>query len=169
MAPPFAGLSLRWRRLGSGIAREYIEARYLGNASPSATMAQTYSGYGIPIMNDGDLREQISRLEERIEQLAEVIERCRKLMLFSKAAIAIGGLLIVAMMFGGIRFDAAAMIGAMTAVIGGTVLLGTNSSTSEQTLALLKAAEEQRAELIDRIDLQMVGEGDRGSLLPRPD
>ena len=120
-------------------------------------------------MNDGDLRGQISRLEERIEQLADVIERCRKLMLFSKAAIAIGGLLIVAMMFGGIRFDAAAMIGAMTAVIGGTVLLGTNSSTSEQTVALLKAAEEQRAELIDRIDLQLVGEGNRGSLLPRPD
>ncbi len=120
-------------------------------------------------MTDGDLRGQISRLEERIEQLADVIERCRKLMLFSKAAIAIGGLLIVAMMFGGIRFDAAAMIGAMTAVIGGTVLLGTNSSTSEQTAALLKAAEEERAELIDKIDLQVVGEGDRGSLLPRSD
>jgi hypothetical protein len=120
-------------------------------------------------MNDGNLREQISRLEDRIEELADTIERCRKLMLFSKAAIAVGGLLIVAMMFGGIRFDPAAMIGAITAVIGGTVLLGTNSSTSQQTMAALKAAEEQRAELIDRIDLQAVGEGDRGSLLPRSD
>jgi hypothetical protein len=125
------------------------------------------TGYGIPIMNDGNLREQISRLEERIEELAETIERCRKLMLFSKAAIAIGGLLIVAIMFGAIRFDPAAMIGAMAAVIGGTVLLGTNSSTSQQTMAALKAAEEQRAELIGRIDLRVVGEGDRGNLLPR--
>jgi len=120
-------------------------------------------------MNDGNLREQISRLEERIEELAEIIERCRKLMLFSKAAISVGGVLIVVMMFGGIRFDPAAMIGALTAVIGGTVLLGSNSSTSQQTMAAMKTAEEQRAELIDRIDLQVVGEGDRGSLLPRPD
>lgn len=120
-------------------------------------------------MNDSNLHEQIARLEERIEQLAETIERCRKLMLFSKGAISIGGLLIVAMMFGGIRFDPAAMIGALTAVIGGTVLLGSNSSTSQQTTAALKAAEEQRAELIDGIDLQVVGEGDRGSLVPRPD
>jgi hypothetical protein len=120
-------------------------------------------------MDDGNLREQISRLEDRIEQLADIIERCRKLMLFSKAAIAIGGLLIVAMMFGGIRFDPAAMIGALTAVIGGAVLLGSNSSTSQQTMAAMKAAEEERAELIDRIDLQVVGEGDRGNLLPRSD
>jgi hypothetical protein len=120
-------------------------------------------------MNDGNLREQISRLEERIEELADVIERCRKLMLFAKAAISVGGVLIVAMMFGAIRFDPAAMIGALTAVIGGTVLLGSNSSTSEQTMAAMQAAEEQRAELIGRIDLRVVGEADRGSLLPRPD
>jgi hypothetical protein len=124
--------------------------------------------YGLP-MNDSNLHEQIARLEERIEQLAETIERCRKFMLFSKAAISVGGLLIVAMMFGGIRFDPAAMIGALTAVIGGTVLLGSNSSTSQQTKAAMKAAEEERAGLIDRIDLQVVGDGDRGSLLPRPD
>jgi hypothetical protein len=120
-------------------------------------------------MNDSNLHEQIARLEERIEQLAETIERCRKLMLFSKAAISVGGLLIAAMMFGAIRFDPAAMIGALTAVIGGTVLLGSNSSTSEQTTAALKAAEEQRTELIDGIDLHVVGEGDRGNLLPRSD
>jgi hypothetical protein len=120
-------------------------------------------------MNDGNLREQIARLEERIEELADVIERCRKLMLFSKAAISVGGVLIVAMMFGAIRFDPAAMIGALTAVIGGTVLLGSNSSTSQQTMAAMQAAEEQRAEVIGRIDLRVVGEADRGSLLPRPD
>ena len=90
-------------------------------------------------------------------------------MLFSKAAIAVGGLLIVAIVFGTIRFDPAVMIGAITAVIGGTVLLGSNSSTSQLTVAELKAAEQQRAELIGRIDLQVVGEGDRGNLLPRPD
>jgi hypothetical protein len=119
-------------------------------------------------MNEVDLREQISRLEDRIEDLAEAIERCRKLMLFSKVAIAVGGLLIVAIVFGAIRFDPTVMIGAITAVIGGTVLLGSNSSTSQLTVAALKAAEQQRAELIGGIDLQVVGEGDRGKLLPRP-
>lgn len=120
-------------------------------------------------MNDGNLPEEISRLEERIEELAEAIERCRKLMLFAKAAIAVGGLLIVAIMFGAVRFDPVIVIGAMTAVIGGTVLLGSNSSTSQQTMATLNAAEAQRAELIGRIDLRVVGEGDRGSLVPRSD
>jgi hypothetical protein len=127
------------------------------------------TGYGDTIMNEVDLREQISRLEDRIEDFAEVIERCRKFMLFSKAAIVVGGLLIVAIVFGAIRFDPTVMIGAITAVIGGTVLLGSNSSTSQLTVAALKAAEQQRAELIGRIDLQLVGEGDRGNLLPRPD
>ena len=120
----------------------------------------------IPIMNEVDLREQISRLEDRIEELAEAIERCRKLMLFSKAAIAVGGPLVVAIVFGAIRFDPAVMIGAITAVIGGTVLLGSNSSTSQLTVAALKAAEQQRAELIGRIDLQVVGVADSRSLLP---
>jgi len=120
-------------------------------------------------MSDGNLREEISRLEERIEELAEAIEKCRKLMLFSKAAITVGGLLTLAILIGVIRFDPAAMIGAMTAVIGGTVLLGSNSSTSQQTMAELKAAEVQRAELIGRIDLQLVGEAGRGNMLPRPD
>src|SRR5262245_65880148 len=115
-------------------------------------------------MSDGNLREEISRLEERIEELAEALEKCRKLMLFSKAAIGAGGLLIVAILVGAIRFDPAAMIGALTAVIGGTVLLGSNSSTSQQTEAGLKAAAAQRDELIGMIDLRVVGEGERGSM-----
>ncbi|MGC2216397.1 MAG: hypothetical protein WA645_01875, partial [Pseudolabrys sp.] len=40
---------------------------------------------------------------------------------------------------------------------GGVVVLGSNSSTSKQTMAAMKAAEIQRAELIDMIDLPAVG------------
>jgi hypothetical protein len=44
------------------------------------------------------------------------------------------------------------MIGALAAIIGGVVIFGSNSSTSKQTTAAIKAAEIRRAELIDRID-----------------
>jgi hypothetical protein len=106
-----------------------------------------------------DLREEISRLEAQIEEHAEIIERCRKIMLFSKAAIAVGGLLLLAILLGLVRSDPVVMIGAIAALLGGTVLLGSNSSTSEQKTAALKAAETRRAELIDQIDPRPVGQG----------
>ena len=56
------------------------------------------------------------------------------------------------------------MIGALTAVIGGTVLLGSNWSTSQQATTTLKAAEAQRAELISKIDLRVVENRDDGPL-----
>jgi len=49
------------------------------------------------------------------------------------------------------------MIGALAAIIGGVVAFGTNSSTSKQTTAAMKAAEISRAELIDMIDPRAVG------------
>jgi len=107
-------------------------------------------------MDEDDLREQISRLEVHIEELAEAIEKCRKVILISKAAIAVGGALILAITFGAIRFDPMAMIAAITAVVGGIVLYGSNRSTLEQTMAAVRAAEAQRAELIGRIELRIV-------------
>ena len=73
--------------------------------------------------------------------------------------IAAGGIWILAYFLGAIRFEPATMIGAIAAIIGGVVVLGSNSSTSKQTTAAMKAAEIQRAELIDTVDLQMVGRG----------
>jgi hypothetical protein len=107
-------------------------------------------------MDEGDLREQISRLEVHIEELAEAIEKCRKIILISKAALAIGGALILAITFGAIRFDPTAMVAAITAFVGGIVLYGSNGSTLEQTMAALSAAEAQRTELIGRIELKIV-------------
>ena len=71
---------------------------------------------------DGGLRDQISRIEDDIEQLAKTLDGCRKAMLFSKLAIAAGGIWILAYLIGAIGFDATAMIGAMAAVIGGAVV-----------------------------------------------
>jgi hypothetical protein len=110
-------------------------------------------------MTDGDLRDQIARLEADIEQLAEGINRCRKAMLLSKMAIAAGAIFILAYFLGPIMFDPTIMIGALAAIIGGVVVLGSNSSTAKQTMAAMKDAEACKAELIGMIDLRTVGTG----------
>lgn len=108
-------------------------------------------------MADGDLRDQIARIESDIEQLAEGLERCRKAMLFAKIAMIAGGIFILAYFLGAIAFDPAILIGALAAIIGGVVVFGSNSTTSKQIMAALKAAEIRRAELIDLIDLRAAG------------
>jgi hypothetical protein len=109
-------------------------------------------------MSDADPRAQILRLEAEIEELTEVIERCRKIILISKIAVAAGGMWLLALTIGIIRFDPVAMIGAMAVVIGGTVVFGSNTSTSKQTAVAIKTAEALRAELIDKINLRVVTE-----------
>ena len=66
------------------------------------------------------------------------------------------------------RFDLMAMISAIAAIIGGVVGFGSNSSTSKQTTAAMKAAETQRTALIEMIDLRTVG-GSGGGLLRNRD
>jgi hypothetical protein len=109
-------------------------------------------------MADGELSEQIARTEADIEELAKTLDRCRKAMLFSKVAIAAGGIWILALSIGVFRFDPTTLIGTLAAIIGGVVVFGSNLSTSNQTTAAMKAAETQRAELIDMINLRTVGE-----------
>ena len=56
-------------------------------------------------MSDGDPRTEILRLEAKIEELTELIERCRKIILISKIAVAIGGIWLLALAIGLMRFD----------------------------------------------------------------
>lgn len=107
-----------------------------------------------------EARDRIVRLEERIEELAAAIESCRKFMLAARAAIAAGAVLLIALAFGLVTFSPMAMVAAFAAVLGGIVLLGSNSSTSDQANAELRAAEAERAALIGEIDLQVVGGDD---------
>jgi hypothetical protein len=111
-------------------------------------------------MADGDLRDQILRLETHIEELTKVIERCRKIILVSKIAIAAGGVWLLVFTLGVITFDPVAMIGAIAVVIGGTVVFGSNTSTSKQATVAIKAAESLRAELISKINPRLVGEAE---------
>jgi len=109
-------------------------------------------------MDQDDPREEIARLEDEIETLAATIEGCRKIILASKAAVAGGALLLAAIAMGFIRFEPMTFMAATVALLGGTVLYGSNRSTSEQATAALKTAEARRAQLIGEIDLTVVGD-----------
>ena len=109
-------------------------------------------------MDEGDLTAQIALLEVQIEELAETLERCRKAIVASKLAIGAGFIVMAVMLLGVFGFNPAAMLAGITAVIGGIVVFGSNTSTLAQTEAALQAAEAQRARLIGMIDLRVVGE-----------
>ena len=99
--------------------------------------------------------DQTTRLETRIEELADAVERCRKIGLFANVVL-IGGLLwLVAGVLGYASFTPA-MFGAITAVLGGLVLKGSNDSTMRQTQAALETAEASRTELIGVLNLRTV-------------
>jgi hypothetical protein len=100
-------------------------------------------------------------LRDQIAQLAETLERCRKAMLVSKAAIGAGAIWIVAFLVGAVGLMPPAMVGAIAAVIGGVVLYGSNSSTAVQAAEAMKDAERLRAKLIDNVDPRTVGGGAR--------
>jgi hypothetical protein len=109
-------------------------------------------------MADPELTDQIARLEARIEQRAEIAERCRKFILASRVAIAVGGVLLVATTLGLIRFDKTTVVGSIAAVLGGIVALGSNTTTLRQTTEAISADEAQRSELIGQIELTVVGD-----------
>jgi hypothetical protein len=107
-------------------------------------------------MSDEEPNDEISRIEARLEQLAEVAERCRKIILASKIAIAAGVALPLLMVLG--LFEPSQLaIGAIAAVLGGIVSLGSNVSTLRQTNAEIGDAEKQRSDLIGKINLRVVG------------
>jgi hypothetical protein len=110
--------------------------------------------------DDGDLHEEILHIEAHIEELTDIIETCRKVILISKIAIAAGGILILATIIGAVGFDPTVLIGAIAAVIGGTVVFGSNTSTLKQSMTNMKAAEVHRTELISRMDLKVVADGE---------
>jgi hypothetical protein len=109
-------------------------------------------------IEDGDPRDQIARLESRLEELAEALARCRKIKLISQIAIAGGGIWLLAVTIGAIGFDPMAMMAAISAVIGGTVMYGSNTTTSREIDAAMAEAEARRTKLIGGLELRVVGE-----------
>jgi hypothetical protein len=102
--------------------------------------------------------DEISEIEAKIEELAEVAERCRKIILVSKAAIAGGVALLLFTILGLFGSNQIAALGSIAVVLGGIVSLGSNVSTLQQTIVALGAAETFRSDLIDSIALRTVGD-----------
>ena len=101
--------------------------------------------------------DEISQIEARIAELAEIAERCRKIILVSKAAIAGGGALLLIMMLG-LFGSSQVALGSIALVLGGIVSLGSNVGTLRQTEAAISAGESLRSDLIGRIELRVVGD-----------
>lgn len=109
-------------------------------------------------MDDVDPHKEIERLEAQIEVLAARIENCRKFILAGRIAVAVGGVLLVALLLGAIRFDLQLMMLAMAALLGGIVVWGSNGSTANEAENELAGAEANRKTLIGMIDLRVVAE-----------
>jgi hypothetical protein len=112
-------------------------------------------------MDGDDFRDEIAQLEARSEALTEAIERCRKISLAAKFAIAGGAAWIALVLLLVVPFIPGTVVAALAALIGGTVLLGSNSATWKQADAELRQTEAMRANLIGRLDLRVIGEPKR--------
>jgi hypothetical protein len=110
------------------------------------------------VTDEDNLTDEISRIETQLEQLAEVSERCRKIILISKVAIAGGVALLLFAMLGFFGSNQVAAIGSIAVVLGGIVSLGSNASTLQETMAAMSTAEALRSSLISRIDLRVIGD-----------
>ena len=109
---------------------------------------------------DESYRDKIARLEARIESLAAKLENCRKVSVVARVAVGAGIAIFlagIAGVAGFLRFDITVILMAVTLVIGGLVLLGSNSSTANETADEMAKAEAERAALIGSIGLRLVG------------
>ncbi len=109
-------------------------------------------------MDTNDPTDEISDIEDRIEALAEIADRCRKFILASKIAIGGGAALLLITILGLLGTGLTAALGSIALVLGGIVSLGSNISTLQQTESAIGAAEARRSALIGRIDLRVVAD-----------
>jgi hypothetical protein len=117
-----------------------------------ASLAMTDSGP----MTEDDPTDDIADVEARIEELAEIAGRCRRIILGSKVAIAGGFALLLIALLGLFGTGESTALGSIALVLGGIVSFGSNVSTLRQTEAAIGAAEARRADLIGAIDLRVV-------------
>jgi hypothetical protein len=115
-----------------------------------------FGGIRLSPMTDDEDTDEIADIEERIESLAESAERCRKLILASKIAIASGFALLLVVILGLFGSGQVTALGSIALVLGGIVSLGSNLGTLQQTEAAISDAEAIRRDLIGGIGLRLV-------------
>lgn len=110
-------------------------------------------------MDQMQMRNQIARLEQRLDDLAAALEKSRKAILASKVSITAGALLMLALVLGIISAQPLAIVVSIAAVIGGIVGFGANVSTARQDKAAMEAAAAARTDLISRLEMRDIGQG----------
>lgn len=101
-------------------------------------------------------QEEIARLERRLDELADEMERCRKLAILAKALVAGGAVWLAAGIFGLVGSGGTSVMVSIAAILAGLILGGSNRSTMEQGRADIATTEARRNELIGAIDLRTV-------------
>src|SRR5579863_1048143 len=108
---------------------------------------------------EADPHDEIERLEAQIDVLGDKLESCRKFILAGRVAVAAGGAVLIALLFGALAFDPAVMACAAAALLGGFVAWGSNRSTANETSSEIAAAEARRAALIGQIEFRVIDSG----------
>ena len=139
-------------------------ARGLTSAGSDGISARLERGSLLNLVAEDDPIEEIVAIEARLEYLAAVAERCRKIILASRITIGGSIALLLVMMSGLFGSSQVLALGSIAAVLGGIVSLGSNVSTLQQTRAAIDAAETARSDLIGRIDPRVVGGSLRGRI-----
>jgi O-antigen ligase len=104
------------------------------------------------------MMDEIERLELRIEELSDAIERSRRLRLAGRASAVAGPALLIGFALGLVAYTPTRMIVALALAIGGVVLAGSSRSTTEELERSLKQAEAERMAAIDALELVQIGE-----------
>ena len=81
---------------------------------------------------------------------------CRKFILAARIAVAGGGLILAAMLVGVIRSDLGLMAAAVSLLLGGIVVWGSNSSTAKEATKEIATMESERAALIEHINPRVI-------------
>jgi hypothetical protein len=105
-----------------------------------------------------DIHHDIVTLEARIEHLAGIVERCRKIAAGARVLIWGGAALLVLTLLAVLPMTATLFFGGVTAAIAGVVLAGSNRATRDQAQAQMDALNDERNALIDALALRRVEE-----------
>jgi hypothetical protein len=100
----------------------------------------------LPLMRD--------ELEERLEELQDLAQRCRRDMGLSRFVMASGVIIFIANALGLIGYPNATVgVLAAAGVLGGLVWLGANQSTERQTLDAIRRNRRDLARILDEMEL----------------
>ena len=105
--------------------------------------------------------EQIERLEARIDELREAIQRSRRLVVAGRACAFAGAALLICLMLGLATFTPVRMIVGITVALGGLVLMGSSVGSTKQLELSLKQTEDERNAAIDALEFVEFGDGAR--------